>query len=63
MWIKKSELLTNNLKICENCKWCKYNGSYYEMARCMLTGEEKGLIEYCSKFEVRNEKYFYIFYY
>lgn len=49
--IQRSELLTNNLKICENCEWCCYHEDEDSFPHCMITGEEKGLIEQCGKFK------------
>lgn len=50
MGIKKSELLTNNLKICENCEWCVPT---QQMPRCLLKGQQTGLFEYCDRFKKR----------
>ena len=53
MGVKRTELLTNNLKICENCEWCFYNGEYNVLAKCLLDNAEKGLFEYCERFKAR----------
>lgn len=62
MGIKRSELLTNNLKICENCEWCLYHGEYNVLAKCMLNNEEKGLFDTCDKFKHSTGNHFTIYY-
>ena len=59
--IQRSELLTNNLKICENCEWCNYHEEDEEnFPHCMITGEQKGLIEQCGKFKEKTGQHFTI---
>ena len=58
MAINRNELLTNNLKICENCEWCCYHGEYNVLPRCLLDNSEKGLFEYCDKFKTSTGHHF-----
>lgn len=62
MGVKRSELMTKNLKICENCEWCYYRERENEFPVCMLNGELKGLVEYCSKFKKKTGNHFTIYY-
>jgi len=57
-----SKLLTNKLKICENCEWCYYSGIENEFAKCMLSHEIKGLVEHCNKFKYKTGNHFTIYY-
>lgn len=49
--IERKHLLTNNLKICENCEWYIYDESSDKFPKCLLDNEQKGLFEYCNKFK------------
>ena len=51
MGVTREQLITNNLKICENCEWCYYKENEDGFPECMLNGEQKGLVEYCNKFK------------
>lgn len=62
MGVKSSELLTNNLKICENCEWCCYSGKDGEFPKCLIDGEQRGLLEQCSKFKEKTGNHFTIYY-
>jgi len=62
MGVKRSELMTNNLKICENCEWCCYHERENEFPMCMLNGEQKGLVEQCHKFKEKTGNHFTIYY-
>lgn len=53
MGIKREELLTNDLEICENCEWCipttNEKGETYPS--CLLTANFVGLLHKCDKFK------------
>lgn len=53
MAIKRTELLTNGLKICENCKWCCYDEKDNKFPVCEIDGQERGLLETCDIFEYK----------
>ncbi len=50
MRIKRNQLLTNGLPICENCKWHTHKQDR-EFITCLLSGEEKGLVQSCNRFK------------
>ncbi len=50
MGIERNELMSKNLRICENCEWVTMP-SRTEFLRCLLTGEEKGVFETCEHFK------------
>lgn len=52
MAIREDELLSKRLKICENCEWCVPTLDN-EFPHCLLSGEQKGLFEYCELFKKR----------
>ena len=59
--IKKEELLTNNLRICENCEWCCYHEEDEEsFPHCLLDGQQRGLLEQCEKFKEKTGQHFTI---
>lgn len=62
MGVEQSKLLTNGLKICENCEWCCYSGIDGEFAKCLINGEQRGLFEQCSKFKEKTGNHFTIYY-
>lgn len=62
MGIQRAQLLTNNLKICENCEWCCYYEKENEFPKCLLDGKEKGLFQYCHKFKEKTGNHFTIYY-
>lgn len=51
MQVEEKNLMTRNLKICENCEWCIMNNS---LPQCMLNNKQVGLFEYCGLFKKRN---------
>jgi len=52
MSIEKEELLTNGLEICENCEWA-VEGINNRFLKCLLSGEDKGLVQRCEKFKTK----------
>lgn len=44
MGIKREELLTKDLDICENCEWCIMQNDY---PFCLLKNEIVGLVNTC----------------
>lgn len=54
----ENKILSNKMKICENCEWCYYKGMENEFPKCMITQEQKGLVEYCEKFKYKTGEYF-----
>ena len=62
MGIQNDELLTNGLRICEHCEWCCYHGEYNILARCLLDGKEKGLVEACDRFKETTGHHFTIYF-
>lgn len=58
----KAELLESKLIVCENCEWCCYQKDKDENPKCLLNGEEKGLLENCNKFKKTTGHHFTIFY-
>lgn len=48
--IKEDELISRQLKICENCEWCV---PIKEKPQCLLTGKQVGLFEFCEIFKKR----------
>lgn len=58
----KSESLTANLNICENCEWCSYSGLTGEFPSCMLNGQQKGLLEQCDRFKRKTGEHFTFYY-
>lgn len=44
--------LTKGLEICENCEWAinKVNSRFLN---CLLSGEDKGLVQGCKKFRLK----------
>ena len=50
MQVEEKNLMTRNLKICENCEWCIMNNS---LSQCMLNNKQVGLFEYCGLFKKR----------
>lgn len=50
MKIEKENLLTSGLKICENCEW-GIERIESKFLKCLLSGEDKGLVEQCESFK------------
>lgn len=50
MQVEEKNLMTRNLKICENCEWCIMNNS---LPQCMLNDKQVGLFEYCNLYKTR----------
>ncbi len=61
MSIKRDELLTSKLRICENCEWCCYHEDSEEHPKCLLDGQQRGLVENCSKFKQTTGHHFTIY--
>lgn len=51
MGIKREELLTNELEICENCEWAIPQEDGF--LKCLLSGEIKGLTQTSKNFKKR----------
>lgn len=51
-WIKEKELISRQLKTCENCEWCVPSLNN-EFPHCLLTSKQMGLFEYCELFKNR----------
>lgn len=53
--IQTKDLMTNGLKICENCEWC-IPTEY--LSKCLLKNADVGLFEYCNKFKRKNGEHY-----
>lgn len=51
MGIKRKDLLTNELEICENCEWAIQHEDGF--LKCLLSGETKGLTQTSKNFKRR----------
>ena len=51
-FIKESELVSRQLKICENCEWCVPTLNC-DFPHCLLKGQQMGLFETCSNYKHR----------
>ena len=52
MQVKEKELISRQIKLCENCEWCIPDNKE-NLPKCLLTGEAKGLFETCECFKWR----------
>lgn len=52
MAVTEKELVSRQLRICENCEWCVPTLNC-EFPHCLLTGQPMGLFEGCSNYKKR----------
>lgn len=50
MGIKENELISRELKICENCEWCVPDT---KGPKCLLSGKQTGLFQQCESYKER----------